>query len=733
MRRFFRRSSTKKKEESKEKEEVDTKESDDGYPATNVSQETPEKRNTKAKDEASSSPNAKSTPPVTKSKTHENVTPQRQESSELDWLFDYMSSVFKSPGWDVPVMTFIDEKCVVFDNEEENKLSYMEIHKEFKDLVENLLTQHLSVVGASEEMFFAACKAAHDAQVQDEVIAGVFSQLIAVDDFVTFKRLMLKRNMDLEYEAVLAMQRDEGAGSPIRAPKNKQEEDAQYEEAIRLSKESMMWEVETSKQQKEQAKLQLEMQIGLQLEKAQIQEVQETIEQVVEESNLSASEELGRATSNETQKAYDESKNATVEEDHSDEEEQEKERTMIAHDKTSSSTESKNNDSESKTMERQETNDDDIAEGKMSYDEQVKEKVASEQEQVRTPIGKTEKKTTRRHAPLSESKYSESKEGKEGDNNDSVGGDESKTASPMKSKTQSYQNPLDDLKANPLGGKKSTPLSTTGSLPPVQPRNLGSISLKPLDHSKLSPLVPSTHSKLKLGKASLVDLQRQKREMEKKHQINKKDVENEINRAKEALQHLKVEKSKNVNDLERLKREKYLKRQRELLLEKKNRQRQAELAKYQQEQKRKGINVKTSLDVGHKLVSSYSSSSSEAKAGDGDNDLNTKKPDWLTGKSEYDKLKDQHAKMERVFQDRVQEYTTNIQKNALSVALAKRVRMQVHVDQEKLRKAVKERETMFSTLEDQIENSKFRREMLRQKEEQLLARQREINKNGDKY
>lgn len=34
----------------------------------------------------------------------------------------------RSPRWKVPVMSFLDEKCVLFDNEEENKLEFTPIH-----------------------------------------------------------------------------------------------------------------------------------------------------------------------------------------------------------------------------------------------------------------------------------------------------------------------------------------------------------------------------------------------------------------------------------------------------------------------------------------------------------------------------------------------------------------------------------------------------------------------------
>ena len=36
-------------------------------------------------------------------------------------------------------MTFIDENCVIFDNEEENKLVYYDKFNEFRTLIDNLL------------------------------------------------------------------------------------------------------------------------------------------------------------------------------------------------------------------------------------------------------------------------------------------------------------------------------------------------------------------------------------------------------------------------------------------------------------------------------------------------------------------------------------------------------------------------------------------------------------------
>ena len=38
-------------------------------------------------------------------------------------------------------MSFIDEYCIVFDNEDENKFEFTNIHKEFKKIVDELLCE----------------------------------------------------------------------------------------------------------------------------------------------------------------------------------------------------------------------------------------------------------------------------------------------------------------------------------------------------------------------------------------------------------------------------------------------------------------------------------------------------------------------------------------------------------------------------------------------------------------
>lgn len=68
---------------------------------------------------------------------------------EYDWLFDHVMQFLESEKFDGVIMDFIDEKCEYFDSEEENKFEYTDLHAEFRDLIEAMLTSTLSELGKS--------------------------------------------------------------------------------------------------------------------------------------------------------------------------------------------------------------------------------------------------------------------------------------------------------------------------------------------------------------------------------------------------------------------------------------------------------------------------------------------------------------------------------------------------------------------------------------------------------
>lgn len=131
---------------------------------------------------------------------------------ESSWLFDYVFEVLQSPTWEVPIATFVDEHCLVFDNEEENKLSHMELHQEFKELVERLLNTHLAEIGICEEDFFNVCDQAYKTKEAGSYAIQVIEKIMACGDFLTFKSIMVRRNKQLEFEAITQYLNDQQDG-----------------------------------------------------------------------------------------------------------------------------------------------------------------------------------------------------------------------------------------------------------------------------------------------------------------------------------------------------------------------------------------------------------------------------------------------------------------------------------------------------------------------------------------
>lgn len=150
-------------------------------------------------------------------------------SEDHDWIFDYVLQFLESERFDASVMDFVDDNCEAFDSEDENKLIYTDIHREFKEHVEILIQSNLGELGISSDMFMEACERGRHGR---DINTVVFERMIAMDDFMTFKKIMVKRNTELQLEAL----KDYSASS-VRdtAPMSPEQEAAQYNSALRRS------------------------------------------------------------------------------------------------------------------------------------------------------------------------------------------------------------------------------------------------------------------------------------------------------------------------------------------------------------------------------------------------------------------------------------------------------------------------------------------------------------------
>lgn len=121
----------------------------------------------------------------------------------------------QSPFWINPIQSFIDENCLYFDGEEENCLELTQVHERFRELIENLLEFLLGEMHVSHEEVCSSVisnRSLHHlaekfikvlmAETNDETLGQALEHIMAMDDYLSFRKIMERRNLQLECEAL---------------------------------------------------------------------------------------------------------------------------------------------------------------------------------------------------------------------------------------------------------------------------------------------------------------------------------------------------------------------------------------------------------------------------------------------------------------------------------------------------------------------------------------------------
>lgn len=127
----------------------------------------------------------------------------KKSSEDVTWVLDGIVGFLQSPTWTVPIMNFVEENCSCFEAKEENKFEYTDIHIKYKNLVEELLFKYIKELNISEELFAEACNK-HKSSIDH--VEGVFEYVWAADEFLVFKRLMARHNLELDMQAISMVQ-----------------------------------------------------------------------------------------------------------------------------------------------------------------------------------------------------------------------------------------------------------------------------------------------------------------------------------------------------------------------------------------------------------------------------------------------------------------------------------------------------------------------------------------------
>ncbi|XP_064790177.1 cilia- and flagella-associated protein 36-like isoform X2 [Oncorhynchus masou masou] len=161
-------------------------------------------------------------------------------AEDSEWVVESIAGYLSSPEWVIPVTDFMESKCTVFDDEDENKLTYTDIHQQYKHLVEKLLETYMQEVGINEQQFLEACSSPF---AKSKTLQAVFHPVLATDDFQMFRALMVQKNMELQLQALRVIKERNGAlpecltdGADVMSELEKQELKI-LQEVLKMSKD----------------------------------------------------------------------------------------------------------------------------------------------------------------------------------------------------------------------------------------------------------------------------------------------------------------------------------------------------------------------------------------------------------------------------------------------------------------------------------------------------------------
>lgn len=176
-----------------------------------------------------------------------------EEEDEVEWVVESIAGFLRGPDWSIPILDFVEQKCEVFDDEEESKLTYTEIHQEYKELVEKLLESYLKEIGINEDQFQEACTSP---LAKTRTSQAILQPVLAAEDFTIFKAMMVQKNIEMQLQAIRIIQERNGVlpdcltdGSDVVSDLE-QEEMKILREVLRKSKEE--YDLEEEKKRKNQ-------------------------------------------------------------------------------------------------------------------------------------------------------------------------------------------------------------------------------------------------------------------------------------------------------------------------------------------------------------------------------------------------------------------------------------------------------------------------------------------------
>ncbi|KAG2388788.1 hypothetical protein C9374_000227 [Naegleria lovaniensis] len=248
---------------------------------------------------------------------HDHEGQQPRVATKRHPIIHGLIAFLQSPFWINPIQSFIDENCLFFDGEEENCLELTQVHERFRELIENLLEFLLGEMHVSHEEFVKVLMA----ETNDATLGQALEHIMAMDDYLSFRKIMERRNLQLECEALDTLKKKV---NPT------EEDDEELRKVLELSKREHEELMNQKKTVAEKEEYDLVIGASLSEHERELAERQRQLEQAELEMaiaiSLSLQEEQKRRELEEEEKHNEELLRKQVEEDSRRQMEKEKER-----------------------------------------------------------------------------------------------------------------------------------------------------------------------------------------------------------------------------------------------------------------------------------------------------------------------------------------------------------------------------------------------------------------------
>ncbi|KAK3780668.1 hypothetical protein RRG08_028116 [Elysia crispata] len=158
-------------------------------------------------------------------------------SKRSDYVLDELVCFLSNPLFQVPVLSFMESKCLIFDPNTEDSDSYRETHEEYKKLVDLLLEGFRTDTGLTHDQIIKAMKDLNNKSDLKEIFQVLFEQVLATEDYAIFVRIMAQKNLELQQQALMLISQMMGGSLPESLVKDLERSGARDSKAGQLAQQ----------------------------------------------------------------------------------------------------------------------------------------------------------------------------------------------------------------------------------------------------------------------------------------------------------------------------------------------------------------------------------------------------------------------------------------------------------------------------------------------------------------